>query len=64
MTTVNTVGQAPEKSIHNLKLHESIWIDSISKNVIRVPGGWIYESWDQQKDEPITDGIFVPHAYH
>lgn len=49
-----------EKTIYDLRLHESlttvfgIWI-------MRVPGGWIYDCWDIEKDE-FKRGIFVPFS--
>ena len=31
------------KTIYNLELHESLWVDEIEANVIRVASGWIYK---------------------
>lgn len=46
-----------DKTIYNLKLHESITEFGIC--IMRVPGGWIYDCWDTEKDI-FKQGIFVP----
>jgi hypothetical protein len=47
-----------EKSIYDLELHEATqpWKDF---NILRVPGGWIYESISQIDGETIAS-VFVP----
>lgn len=47
------------KSVHDLALHERIWIPSIKKDVIRVPSGWIYSDWNSLTEEPYNP-VFVP----
>ncbi len=54
----------PEKNIYTLALHERLSIDT-ELSVIRVPGGWIYETWRLiQKDEygqsEVVCSVFVP----
>ena len=53
-------------SIYSMKLHEVMTITPTSKcaatfyfSVMRVPGGWIYQVWDGEKQEYIRE-IFVP----
>lgn len=54
------------KTIHDLKLNESIEIISdgfgvkLKWEVMRVPGGWIYLRWNQRLQEYST-GIFVEY---
>ena len=48
-----------EKTIYDLKLHESIEIH-YGVDAMRVPGGWIYNRWDIEQDE-FKAGIFVPY---
>ena len=47
-----------EKTIYNIKLHESISIDTVI--ILRVPGGWIYDEYDDNKDITTTS-TFVPY---
>jgi len=47
------------KSIYELNLHERTWIDNLGKEVVRVPGGWIYADWDTSTDNPYNP-IFIP----
>lgn len=47
-----------DKTIYDLELHEGLNLDS-GINVMRVPGGWIYDGWDMEKDRSKT-GLFVP----
>ena len=46
------------KSIYDLNLHEITVLES-SMSVMRVPGGWLYDCWDIEKDDFKT-GVFVP----
>jgi hypothetical protein len=32
-----------EKSIYELDLHETTYVEDIDATIIRVPGGWIYQ---------------------
>ena len=48
-----------EKTIYDLKLHESI-VTNFGICIMRVAGGWIYDCWDIEKDE-FKAGIFVPY---
>lgn len=48
-----------EKTIYNLRMHESIWIAKINKDVLRVDGGWIYSNYCHETDT-ILGGVFVP----
>ena len=32
-----------KKTIYNLQLHETLWIDEIEANVTRVASGWLYK---------------------
>jgi hypothetical protein len=47
-----------EKNIYELKLHESTDM-ACGIAIMRVPGGWIYDMWDYEKDMSKT-GTFVP----
>ncbi len=47
-----------EKSIYKLELHETT-ITFFGICIMRVPGGWIYDCWDTERDE-FKKGIFVP----
>ncbi len=59
--------ETKEKSIYDLKLHETCSItatsvDGVATNyysVIRVASGWIYHIWDSKSQDYIRD-IFVP----
>jgi hypothetical protein len=56
------------KTIYNLELHETLWVDEIEANVIRVASGWIYkyekeiyiESGGYYKQE-VVQIVFVPY---
>lgn len=50
-----------EKDIYKLGLFGTVYISEIDKQVTRVPGGWIFTSWDFEKDDLANDGIFVPY---
>lgn len=50
-------GSLPEK-MFNLKLHEGI-ITGFNIFIMRVPGGWMYDCWDIEKDQ-YKQGTFVP----
>ena len=45
-----------EKTIYTLELHELLHVNNT--DVRRVPGGWIYDCWDECTKEFKT-GIFV-----
>ena len=57
-----------KKTIYNLQLHETLWIDEIEANVTRVASGWLYK---YEKEVYVTDGdyyiqeviqiVFVPY---
>ena len=49
-----------EPNIYNLKLHETLDADdaNLFTTVIRVPGGWMYRSYD--KGCHILCAVFVP----
>ncbi len=59
--------ETKEKSIYDLKLHETCRISIMSctkavvdyYSVIRVPGGWIYHLWDLNT-QTYTRDFFVP----
>lgn len=44
--------------LYALKLHEMLTTD-FGICIMRVPGGWIYDCWDKEKDE-FKKGLFVP----
>jgi hypothetical protein len=46
------------KNLYNLKLHEDLSTD-FGICIMRVPGGWIYDSWDKEKD-CFKQGLFIP----
>ena len=48
--------RAIKKTIYDLELHELLNVNNT--DVRRVPGGWIYDCWDIEKDEFKT-GVFV-----
>jgi hypothetical protein len=43
----------------SLSDHESIWCVGISKTVTRVYNGWIYSSYDENKNQEYNS-VFVP----
>ena len=50
------------KSIYNMKLHETITIDTFL-DILRVPGGWIYFTYHENGSTGILDtttSTFVP----
>jgi len=51
---------AEPKNIYDLALHEEhatgYW------TITRVPGGWIYEPWDEEKGQPKPCLVFVPYC--
>jgi hypothetical protein len=48
------------KNIYELKLHEILVIEDkyLLTTVLKVPGGWIYRSYD--KENKILGSVFVP----
>ncbi len=48
--------------IYKLKIHESLDIPP-ELQVTRVPGGWIYRFWDDQKKDYYPNAVFVPDAH-
>lgn len=46
-----------QSEIYNMKLHQARRILRDDIRVIRVPGGWIYESIDEGK---VSAAVFVP----
>jgi hypothetical protein len=49
-----------EKDIYKLRLHESLDIPP-ELSVTRVPGGWIYRFWDNEKEDYYPNVVFVPY---
>lgn len=47
-----------KKTIYDLKLHDSL-ITSFGVCILRVPGGWLYNCWNIEKDE-FKNGVFIP----
>lgn len=54
-------------SIYNLDLHEGLPLTlevaagcKIYCSCIRVPGGWIYYKWNEERDDHESVGTFVP----
>ncbi len=43
--------ESQNQKIYDLELHESIWIDAIDADVIRVEGGWIYKYYKSEYKE-------------
>jgi hypothetical protein len=49
-----------EKTIYDLGLHEDT-TTNFGICIMRVPGGWIYDSWDKDRDRFNSGkGIFIP----
>ena len=48
-----------EKNLWNMELHETISFP-FGIYVMRVPGGWIYDCWDKEKD-CFKQGNFIPY---
>lgn len=48
------------KSIYDLKLHESTATESGNIGITRVAGGWLYKFWNFQKDDYFENTTFVP----
>jgi hypothetical protein len=46
--------------IYDLDMFESEWIGVAQMDVVRVPGGWIFRAWDNNKDVP-RQSVFVPY---
>jgi hypothetical protein len=44
--------------LYGLKLHERYWSSFSTKDILRVPGGWLYSDWDKINDEPLNS-VFV-----
>jgi hypothetical protein len=66
---VSNIPNNKEKTIYNLDLHETIYAEidprsPLCTSVMRVPGGWIYRSYD--KGAGIMAAVFVPYLneYH
>ncbi len=55
----NIIKKEDLKKMLSLKTHEEMWFSSISKNVLRVLNGWIYNSYDGETGK-IYDSVFVP----
>lgn len=47
------------EKIYSLKLHED-FISRLGISIMRVPGGWLYDSWDLEKDS-FKQGVFIPY---
>lgn len=50
---------AENNNIYKLGLFGTMFIRAMSKQVTRVPGGWIFEDWDDRIGRPYNP-IFVP----
>tara|TARA_R110000764_G_scaffold231786_1_gene323611 strand:- start:80 stop:289 length:210 start_codon:yes stop_codon:yes gene_type:complete len=55
-------------TIHDLKLHETLWVEEIDADVTKVASGWLYkytkQKWiekDSYYDLVITHIVFVPY---
>lgn len=48
--------------IFKMKINDTFWHSGINKSIIRVPGGWIYEDYDLEKDQRILGSVFVPEV--
>tara|TARA_R110002073_G_scaffold245398_1_gene408069 strand:+ start:80 stop:298 length:219 start_codon:yes stop_codon:yes gene_type:complete len=48
-----------ERDVFSLNLHEREWYSGISKDVLKVPGGFIYSDWDSELGVTINP-VFVP----
>ena len=46
--------------LYILKLHNTIFDESLCKTIIRVPGGYIYQDYDVDLDHHNMPGVFVP----
>tara|TARA_R110000737_G_scaffold300687_1_gene307580 strand:- start:6 stop:203 length:198 start_codon:yes stop_codon:yes gene_type:complete len=55
-----------KKTIYDLQLHETLWVDEIDANVIKVPSGWIYKYTNEVYDgntgsyKLLVKIVFVP----
>ena len=51
-----------EKTIYDLKLHETLELDD-DITIIRVPGGWIYTYYSDYYNQHKTSSmVFVPYS--
>ena len=56
-----------EKTIYNLELHETLWVNEIQADVIKVPSGWIYKYTNEVYDantgsyKLLIQIVFVPY---
>jgi len=58
------VAKRKQKTVYDLELHEALAITTTGDGILhlsalRVPGGWIYSAWDEEKQEYTRD-TFVP----
>jgi hypothetical protein len=51
--------QEEAEKLIDMKVHEMLWINSCQAEVIKVVGGWIYRSYDQE-GKYIVATTFVP----
>ena len=49
-----------EKNIWTMKLHETLAFGYWT--VLRVPGGWLYQAWNEVVDQPGENPVFVPYS--
>ena len=49
-----------EDKIYKLALGVSYYDEDLMKDIIRVPGGWIFRTYDFTEDKPLDSGVFVP----
>ena len=47
--------------IYSLELHEGTWLE-FGIFVMRVPGGWLYDCWDRERDIFKSSAIFIPFS--
>lgn len=49
-----------EDKIYKLALGVSYYDEDLMKDIIRVPGGWIFRTYDFTEGKPLDSGVFVP----
>tara|TARA_R110000824_G_scaffold293327_1_gene481669 strand:+ start:40 stop:273 length:234 start_codon:yes stop_codon:yes gene_type:complete len=59
--SLNEKVKTPTQSqlLYQLKFHERYWCSISYKDILRIPGGWIYSDWNSASSSPMN-GIFVP----
>jgi hypothetical protein len=46
-------------NLYEMKLGESFWSSEMDSSILRVPGGWLFRGWDQDRGVH-TSITFVP----